>query len=68
MADIDPFRRRFQPTINTRVSALCLFASSQTQTPQGAASLTQVKLLINPHARNPLPDWIGAALAKFDKQ
>jgi hypothetical protein len=61
-------RRRFQPTINTRVSAVCLFAPSQTQTPEGAAPLTQVKLLINPHARNPLPDSIGAALSKFDKQ
>ncbi len=58
-------KRRFQPTIHTRVSAVCLFTSGQVPTQDGAALLTEIKLLINPHAQHPLPEWIGNALAKF---
>jgi hypothetical protein len=63
-------RRRFQPTLNTRVGGVCLFNSGLTLTPGGGACLSQTKLLINPHARVPLPSWvietIVAAGAEYD--
>jgi hypothetical protein len=55
-------RRRFQPSIHTRVSGVCLFASSICSTPSGLASMTQTKLLRNPQAKMPLPDWLITAL------
>jgi hypothetical protein len=54
--------RRFQPTIHTRVSGVCLFAANDVLADKGIATLTQVKLLINPHAAARLPDWIVEAL------
>jgi hypothetical protein len=64
-------QRRFQPTINTRVSGVCLFASSVVSTPDGVACLSQTKLLVNPCAKVPLPPWVtettAAAGAEYEK-
>jgi hypothetical protein len=56
-------RRRFQPLINTRVSGVCLFSSGVLLTADGAACPSETKLLINQHAKIPLPPWIADALA-----
>lgn len=56
-------RRRFQPTLHTRVSAVCLFTSRVlVWTVEGQAWLPQIKLLVNPHAKLSLPSWISQAL------
>jgi hypothetical protein len=64
-------QRRFQPTINTRVSGVCLFSSGVVLTPDGGACPSQTKLLINPHAKVPLPPWVvetvAAAGAEFER-
>jgi len=57
-------RRRFQPNLHTRVSAVCLFQSGHELTPDGEAWIPETKLISNPHARFPLPAWIIDALAK----
>jgi hypothetical protein len=60
----DPLlRRRFQPTINTRVGGVCLFESHRLPTEAGLAAVTQTKLLLNPYAKNPLPAWIERAVS-----
>ncbi len=55
-------RRRFQPQMHTRVSAVCLFGGGLLLTQTGEAWLPQTKLLLNPHATLPLPAWIDAVL------
>lgn len=57
-------RHRFQPTLHTRVSAVCLFGSGQQPTPDGEAWIPETKLISNLHARFPLPAWIIDALSK----
>jgi hypothetical protein len=57
-------KRRFQPNVHTRVSAVCLFMSGQQLTETGVASIPEAKLLPNPHAHFPLPAWIAEALSK----
>jgi hypothetical protein len=63
-------QRRFQPAMHTRVGGVCLFSSGLVPTDQGEASLFQTKLIINQHARIPLPEWnkttIDAAGEKFE--
>lgn len=54
--------RRFQPNIHTRVGAVCMFSSAILQTQDGLASLSETKVLINPHARIVVPFWIEAVL------
>jgi hypothetical protein len=61
-------RRRFQPTIHTRVSAVCLFISGQELTSEGDAVVPRTRVIANTHAKYPLPDWIGTALATFQRQ
>jgi hypothetical protein len=52
-------RRRLQPNIHTRVSAVCLFGGGQKLEPGGGDSISyEVKLIENPHASRPLPAWI----------
>lgn len=58
-------RRRFQPNIHTRVSAICLFESGLKSTGQGMAWIPRTKLLVNPHAKHPLPSWIADNLARY---
>jgi hypothetical protein len=57
--------RRFQPSIYTRVSAVCLFSSGQVPTPEGEAWQPETQLIVNPHARFPLPSWIVQQLRRF---
>jgi hypothetical protein len=57
--------RRFQPTINTRVSGVCLFSSDLRATDQGEDWHIQCKLLLNPHATHALPSWIAEQLQRF---
>lgn len=55
-------RRCFQPTQRTRVSGICLFSGGQVPTDSGLAWLQSKKLLVNPHARFPLPAWLAERL------
>jgi hypothetical protein len=55
----------FQPTIRTRVSAVCLFSAAQRSTPEGAIWQPLTKLVINPHGRHALPTWISEQLQHF---
>jgi hypothetical protein len=57
--------RRFQPTIYTRVSAVCLFSSGQWLTQDGEEWRPQTKLIPNPHARFALPAWLSEQLRRF---
>jgi hypothetical protein len=60
-----PIERRFQPTLHTRVSAVCLFSSGLLPTEQGEDWRVQCKLLLNPHATHPLPSWIVEQFQRF---
>src|SRR5207245_6707038 len=51
------FRRRFQPTQHTRISAVCLFEGSSTPTEAGYNWLLHTKLITNAHAQFQLPAW-----------
>jgi len=55
-------QRRFQPAMHTRVGGACLFSSGLVPTPDGEAALYQTKLILNQHARIPLPEWIATTL------
>jgi hypothetical protein len=57
--------RRLQPSIHTRVSAVCLFSSGFQSTDNGEDWLITCKLIPNPHARHPLPAWISKQLERF---
>jgi hypothetical protein len=57
--------RRLQPTLHTRVSAVCMFSSGQLQTEQGEDWRIECKLVPNPHARLPLPAWIAEQARRF---
>jgi hypothetical protein len=57
-------RRRFQPNLHTRVSAVCLFRSGHELTPDGEAWIPKAKVILNPHARLPLPSWITDGLSR----
>jgi hypothetical protein len=50
--------RRFQPTLNTRVSATCLFMAASSLTPVGEGTVPETKVLANPHAALPAPNWL----------
>lgn len=57
---------RFQPTIHTRVSAVCLFSSGlHWRENAGEEWRAQAKLVINPYARIPLPKWITVQLERY---
>ena len=58
-------QNRFQPTIHTRVSAVCLFTSSVNATESGEKWQPECKLVLNPYARHPLPGWIVDQLEQF---
>jgi len=57
--------RRLQPGLHTRVSAVCLFSSGQRPTEQGEDWRIECKVILNPHARLPLPEWITQQLQRF---
>jgi hypothetical protein len=54
--------RRFQPTVHTRVSAVCLFSAGTILTEAGFVALSQTKVLVNPFASTPVPPWIESVL------
>jgi hypothetical protein len=56
-------KQRFQPTIGTRVSGVCLFSSGVILTPDGAAYPSETRLLVNPHAKVRLPPWVSETIA-----
>lgn len=64
-------RRRFQPTIHRRVSAVSLFRGGTILRDNGADWVIDAKTITNPYARNPLPQWIidtlNAAACQFAK-
>lgn len=47
--------RRFQPNLNTRVSAVCLFSSGLRPTERGEDWQPECKIILNPHATHALP-------------
>jgi hypothetical protein len=52
-------RRRFTPDSHTRVSGICLFHSGLVGTAGREEEWRlETKLILNPHAALPLPDWI----------
>ena len=54
--------RRFQPNIHTRISGVCLFAGGMVPVGDRYNWLPQTNLLLNPHAKISLPDWIQKAI------
>lgn len=50
--------RRLQPTIHTRVSAICLIRWGTCSTSGGEAVIPDVRLIENDHAVMPLPRWL----------
>ncbi len=61
-------RRRFQPTIHTRVSAVCLFMPGVFSTPEGEADVVQARVLTNPHGRLPLPPTLAEVLREIEEE
>lgn len=55
-------QRRFQPTIHTRVSAVCLFMPAVILTPDGEGAVFQARLLTNPYSRFALPAAIAESV------
>jgi len=55
----------FQPALNTRVSALCMFGSAFELSDTGETWRPDAKLILNPHACHPLPQWIVDQLSQF---
>jgi len=55
--------RRFQPQMHTRVGGVCLWWGGILPTPKGEDQLFESKLIVNPHARLPLPEWISKTVA-----
>jgi hypothetical protein len=58
-------QRRLQPTMHTRVSAVCLFTSAIRASENGEVWRPECKIILNPHARFPLPSWIAQQLERF---
>jgi len=56
---------RLQPRIHTRVSGIFLWTAAFHPTSDSVAWLTIGKILVNRHARLPLPDWIAQALRHY---
>jgi hypothetical protein len=59
----DLIRRRFQPHMHTRVGGVCLFEGGMMPVGNGYGWLVQAKLIVNPHARVALPEWIHTVVA-----
>jgi hypothetical protein len=58
-------QRRFQPEIHTRVGGVCLWWGGLFATSKGEEQLFEAKLIVNPHAKFPLPGWISKTLAEI---
>jgi hypothetical protein len=61
---------RFRPGMHTRVSAVCLFSSGVRASEHSDAWYWDVrtKLILNPHARFPLPQSIVEQLERFPSE
>jgi hypothetical protein len=59
-------RARLQPTLHTRVSAVCLFQTGQESIAAGEAVVPHARVIINPHARLPLSPWIRESLGRYE--
>jgi hypothetical protein len=57
--------RRFQPEMHTRVGGVCLWMGGSFTTSKGADQLFETKMIVNPHARFPLPGWISKTMAEI---
>jgi hypothetical protein len=57
--------RRFQPKMHTRVGGVCLWRGGFFPTSKGVDQLFETKLIVNSHARFPLPRWISKTLAEI---
>lgn len=55
-------QRRFQPTINTRISAVCMFGGNIFLDEEGPLSCTQTKVLVNPYCSKKLPENLTNSL------
>lgn len=62
------FRRRFQPTLHTRVSGVCLFEGATAPTDQQYEWLCRTKLVTNPYAKVQLPEWIQNAIEQAGEE
>lgn len=60
-------QRRFQPTIHTRVSGVCLFEGGMVPSNKGYDWLIHTKLITNPHAQFPLPVWVEVGLKRAEE-
>jgi hypothetical protein len=58
-------RKRLQPKLHTRVSAICLFESGMHPQEIGVEWRPETKTLTNEHAVLRLPEWVTAQLARF---
>ena len=58
-------QRRFQPRMHTRVGGVCLWWGGLYPTPKGEDQIFETKLIANPHARFPLPTWIGETISEI---
>jgi hypothetical protein len=61
-------RRRFQPSINTRVGGVGLFERAMVASEKGLGVTTASKLMANPHAKIALPPWIESTFATAGAQ
>jgi hypothetical protein len=58
-------RKRLQPKLHTRVSAICLFESGMHPQETGVEWRPETKVLANENAALKLPQWITAQLIRF---
>lgn len=58
------FGRRFQPTLHTRVSGVCLFETGMGPAAGGYDWFVRTKLITNPHAKAKLPQWLEDAISQ----
>jgi hypothetical protein len=57
--------RRFRPEMHTRVGGACLWQGGLFTTSKGMDQLFETELIVNPHAKFPLPEWISSTLAEI---
>jgi hypothetical protein len=61
-------RRRLQPSVNTRVSAVALTMAAVIPGEAGLGLVLACRTAMNPHARVELPDWLRANLEAWPQQ
>lgn len=57
--------RRFQPSMYTRVSGVCLFSSGVHLADAGHEWRAETQLIRNPHANIQVPDWVADQVERF---